>query len=68
MSVYRTKALHKQFSESAHFRNFPVIQYEIFNFAQLWLFYPWVFIMIQKQRKPEEAKVFSTVSPCIKSE
>lgn len=39
MSVYRTKALHKQFSESAHFRKFPVTQYEIFNCAQLLLFY-----------------------------
>lgn len=65
MSVYGTKALHKQFSESTHFRKFPVTQYKIFNYAQV-LFYPWVFIMTQKQKKPKEAKVFSTGSSPIK--
>lgn len=68
MSIYRTKALHKQFSENAHFKKFPVTQYEIFNYAQLLLFHPWVFIRIQKQLKPKEAKVFSAGPSCIKSE
>lgn len=68
MSIYRTKALHKQFSENAQFKKFPVTQYEIYNYAQLLLFYPHVFIRIQKKLKPKEAKVFSAGSPCIKSE
>ena len=62
MFVYRTKALHKHFSENAHFGKLSITQYKIFNYAQLWIFYSGSLLGYKTRRKPEEAKVFSTGS------
>lgn len=51
MFVYRTKALHKQFSENAHFGKFSITQYEIFSYAQLSIFYPGSLLGYKSRKK-----------------